>query len=177
MSNVLVAPYRSGVRKSEQSRSTLNALDYGHTVEAGVFAIQSRALGSSISTAMPLQIYVPAGTHTLSTPITITRHNVTLVVDGGARLIPTSNQAAIEDVVLDHLFFNDTKNSGSYNINLAEWSVFGLALRQIRAGFIPNRFLFVGAGNTNIVKYPEANYQSGAVTNNASTEYKSVTVA
>lgn len=326
----------------------LNALDYGHTVEAGVFAIQSQALGSSISTAMPLQIYVPAGTHTLNTPITITRHNVTLTVDGGARLIPPSNQAAIvfdgpgttegylknwglfmhgviwpttngtssqhgvifrhaihgtayineiralggdgiyfdganfsnkidfnrihgcvgrgiqsandvghaqpfrianlvtgeiqgctagaanflnwydgqmylkvenhssnvplvtfndshnmrfsgyfenpsnlggddirvtatvsgcEDLVFDLVRFHEEKNSGSYNMNLVTYAAFGLTLRQIRAGTIANRFLFVGAGNTNIVKYPEANYQSGAVTNNAGAEYKTVTAA
>lgn len=61
MADVSVARYRSGVSRIEQSRMPLNALDYGHTVEAGVFAIQSQALGSSISTAMPLQIYVPAG--------------------------------------------------------------------------------------------------------------------
>lgn len=341
MADVSVARYRSGVSRIEQ----FNALDYGYTVDAGVFAIQSQALGSSISTAMPLQIYVPAGTHTLNTPITITRHNVTLVVDGGARLIPPSNQAAIvfdgpgttegylknwglfmhgviwpnsngtssqhgvifrhaihgtayvnevralggsglyfdganfsnkidfnrihgcvgwgiqsandvghaqpfrianlvtgeiqactagaanflqwydgqmylrvknfstslplvvfndshnmrvsayfenpsnlggddirvtatvsgcEDLVFDNVRFHEQKNSGSYNINLVTFTAFGVTLRQIRAGTIASRFLFIGAGNTKITKYPEATYQSGAVTNNASTEYKTV---
>ena len=74
MTDVSVARYRSGVSRIEQSRLPLNALDYGHTVEVGVFAIQSLAIGSSISTALPLHIYVPAGPHTLNTPITITRH-------------------------------------------------------------------------------------------------------
>ena len=95
MTDVSVARYRSGVSRIEQSRLPLNALDYCHTVAVGVFAIHSLATGSSLSTALPLHIYVPAGTHTLNTPITITRHNVTLIVDGGARIIPPANQAAI----------------------------------------------------------------------------------
>lgn len=96
--NATLARMRSG---SNARRSDVfwhhgaNALDYGDTVEAGVSGIQSRMQGTSISTAQACQIYIPAGTHTLSSPITITRHNVTLVVDGGARLVPPSNQAAI----------------------------------------------------------------------------------
>lgn len=325
-----------------------NVLDFDDTVSGGVTAIQALMSGNSISTAQPCSIFIPAGTHILESPITITRHNVTLVVDGGARLIPPSNQAAIifdgpstadgyiknwglfmhgviwptsagtssqhgvifrhaihgtayineiralggsalyfdganfsnkidfnrlhgcvgwgiqsandvghaqpfrianlltgeiqgctagaanflqwydgqmylrvenmssnvpavifndshnlrfsgyfenpsnlggddirvtatvsgcEDLVFDNVRFHEQKNSGSYNINLVTFTAFGITLRQIRAGTIASRFLFIGAGNTKITKYPEATYQSGAVTNNASTEYKTVSGA
>ena len=73
----------------------LNPLAYHPSLAAGVGMIQSEAVGSSTSTAMPVHIYIPAGTHILTAPITINRHNVTLTVDGGARLVPPSNQAAI----------------------------------------------------------------------------------
>lgn len=327
----------------------LNPLSFSRSISEGVGIIQSRIVGSTIGNALPCHIYIPAGTHVLTAPITITRHNVTLTVDGGARIIPPSNQAAIvfdgpstpegylknwglflhgviwpgsvgttsqhgvifrhaihgtayineiralggsalyfdganfsnkidfnrlhgcvgwgiqsandvghaqpfrisnlltgeiqsctagaanflqwfdsqiylrvenhssnvplvilndshnnrlsayfenpanlggddikvmatvsgcEDNVFDLLRFHEQKNVGSYNINLVLGAVFGLALRQIRASTIAARFLFIGGGgNTRIIKHPEANYQSGAVTNNASTEYKSVTTA
>lgn len=327
----------------------LNPLSFSRSISEGVGIIQARIAGSTIGNALPCHIYIPAGTHVLTAPITITRHNVTLTVDGGARLIPPSNQAAIvfdgpstpegylknwglflhgviwpgsvggtsqhgvifrhaihgtayineiralggsalyfdganfsnkidfnrlhgcvgwgiqsandvghaqpfrianlvtgevqgctlgaanflnwfdgqvylrvenhssnvplvifndshcirfggyfenpanlggddikvmatssgcEDLVFDNIRFHEQKNSGSYNINLVLGSVFRLALRQIRAGTIASRFMLIGGGgNTQIIKYPEASYQSGAVTNNASTEYKSVTVA
>lgn len=326
-----------------------DARDYGSSVEEGAERIQSMASGNNIGNAEPTSVYVGPGTHILSSPITITRHNVTLIVDGGARIIPPADQAAIifdgpstedgyiknwglwmhgviwpisngtssqhgvifrhaihgtayineiralggsaiyfdganfsnkidfnrvhgcvgwgiqsandvghaqpfrianlltgeiqgctagaanflnwydgqmylkvenhssnvplvvfndshnmrfsgyfenpsnlggddikvmatvsgcEDLVFDLVRFQDEKNSGSYNMNLVLGSVFGLSLRQIRAGTIASRFLFIGGGgNTRITKYPEANYQSGAVTNNAGAEYKTVSGA
>lgn len=155
----------------DKSVNQFNALDYGDRIETGVKEIQAAASSANtISSALPLHIYIPPGTHTLSAPITITRHNVTLTADGGARIIPPANQAAI-------LRFHEEKNVGSYNINLVTFTTFGITFRQIRAGTIANRFLFIGAGNTKITKHPEANYQSGAVTNNAGAEYKSVTIA
>lgn len=318
------------------------------TLEDAIYNLQREGTGLSISTAQPMQIRIPPGTYQLQAPITITRHNVTLVVSGGARIIPPSNQAAIvfdgpstpegyiknwglfqhgviwptsagtssqhgvifrhaihgtayineiralggsaiyfdganfsnkidfnrlhgcvgwgiqsandvgdaqpfrianlvtgeiqgctagaadflnwydgqmylrvenhssnvplvvfndshnmrfsgyfenpsnlggddirvtatvsgcEDLVFDNVRFHEQKNSGVYNINLVTFTAFGVTLRQIRAGTIANRFLFIGTGNTKITKYPEANYQSGAVTNNAGAEYKSVTAA
>ena len=327
----------------------LNPLSFSRSISEGASIIQSRIAGSAIGNALPCHIYIPSGTHVLTAPITITRHNVTLTVDGGARIIPPSNQAAIvfdgpsttegylknwglfmhgviwpgsagtssqhgvifrhaihgtayineiralggsalyfdganfsnkidfnrlhgcvgwgiqsandvghaqplrianlvtgeiqgctagaanflqwydgqmylrvenmssnvpagifndshnlrfsgyfenpanlggddirvmatssgcEDLVFDNVRFHEQKNSGVYNINLVLGSAFGVALRQIRASTIAARFLFIGGGgNTRIIKHPEANYQSGAVTNNASTEYKSVTTA
>lgn len=322
-----------------------NALDYGDTVVDGVAAIQALGEGDSIGTAQPMHIYIPQGQHALTSPITITRHNVTLTVDGGARLLPPSNQAAIvfdgpstsdgyiknwglfmhgviwpssagtssqhgiifrhaihgtayineiralggdglsfdganfsnkidfnrihgcvgwviqshnavghaqpfrianlltgeiqgctsgaanfiqwydgqmylrvenmssnvpavifndshnirfsgyfenpsnlggddirvtatvsgcEDLVFDNVRFHEEKNASVYNINLATFTAFGITLRQIRAGTIASRFLFIGTGNTKITKYPEATYQGGAVTNNAGAEYKTV---
>lgn len=334
----------------DKSVNQFSALDYGDRIETGIKEIQAaESSTNSIGAALPLHIYVPPGTHTLTAPITITRHNVTLSVDGGARIIPPSNQAAIvfdgpsttegyiknwglfmhgviwptgaggasqhgvifrhaihgtayineiralggsalyfdganfsnkidfnrlhgcvgwgiqsandvghaqpfrianlvtgeiqactagaanflqwydghmylrvenfstslplvvfndshsilfsgyfenpsnlggddikvmattsgcEDLVFDNVRFHEQKDVGSYNINLVLGSVFGLTLRQIRAGTIASRFLFIGGGgNTKITKFPEANYQSGAVTNNAGAEYKSVTIA
>lgn len=73
----------------------LNPLEYGTTIEAGVTAIQAAAVGTTISNADPVQIYIGPGIHTLTAPITIARHNVTLTIDGGAKIVPATNQAAI----------------------------------------------------------------------------------
>lgn len=327
----------------------LNPLSYSKSVSAGVAMIQSRIAGSTIGDALPCHIYIPAGTHVLSSPITITRHNVTLTVDGGARIIPPANQAAIvidgtqtpetniknwgiyingviwpssvggssqhgivlrhaihgtlfaneiralggsgivfdgnnfsndisfnrvhgcagwgitntntiadaqpyqtanllkgeiqsctlgganlfdwfdanvylrvenlsggvdgvvisdsrniqlsgywenplnttgndikitgvtipsEDIVLDHIGFYTEKTATGYNINIVAGTSNRITLRHIRAGFITALALLVGGGgNTAIVKYPECYIDAGAVTNNASTQYKSVTAA
>lgn len=91
-----------------------NALYYGATVDAGVTAIQAaEQSANTIGAALPLQIYIPAGTHTLSAPITITRHNVILIVDGGAKLIPADNTAAI--------VFDGTATSEGY---MKHWGLF-----------------------------------------------------
>lgn len=327
----------------------LNPLAYHPSLAEGVGMIQSEASGNTISTAMPVHIYIPAGTHILTAPITINRHNVTLTVDGGARLVPPSNQAALvfdgtqtpetylknwglvlhgviwpsstggssqhgvvlrhaqhgtmyaneiralggsglvfdgnnfsnkiefnrihgcagwaitrantpadanphttstlisgeiqtctlggadlfnwfggqiflrcenfsggvdcivvsdsrnlrvsgyfenpsnttgndvkltgvtvpcDTIVLDHLDFYTQMTSVGYNINIVAGTCNGIYLRQMEADWITARFLNIGGGgNTRIIKYPEANYQSGAVTNGAGAEYKSVTMA
>lgn len=72
-----------------------NPLTYSRSLSTGVAMIQSDIAGSTIATALPCHIYIPAGTHVLSSPITITRHNVTLTVDGGAKIVPPPNQSAI----------------------------------------------------------------------------------
>lgn len=72
-----------------------NPLAYSQSLSGGVREIQRKTPGSTISTAAPCSIYVPAGVHRLTEPITITRHNVALTIDGGATIIPPTNQAAI----------------------------------------------------------------------------------
>lgn len=332
----------------DRQRQAFDLVEYGDNLASAAAAVQAQISGDTIGTAEPCSLYVPPGRHTLTEPIKITRHNVTLHVDAGAILVPPSNQAAIivdgpstpesyiknwglfmhgviwptsagtssqhgiifrhaihgtayineiralggsalyfdganfsnkidfnrlhgcvgwgiqsandvahaqpyrianlltgeiqgctlgaanflnwfdgvmflrvenmssnvpsvifndshnirfsgyfenpanlggddirvtatvsgcEDLVFDNVRFHEQKNASVYNINLVTFTAFGVTLRQIRAGTIASRFLFIGAGNTKITKYPEANYQSGAVTNNASTEYKSVTTA
>lgn len=80
---------------SFDTRLPQNPLDYSDNLATGVAMIQAATAGDTIATAEPVHIYVPAGLHVLSAPIEITRHNVTLTVDGGATLTPPSNQPAI----------------------------------------------------------------------------------
>lgn len=83
-----------------------------------------------------------------------------------------------EDIVLDHIAFYTEKTATGYNINIVAGTSNRITLRHIRAGFITARALLIGGGgNTAIVKYPECYIDAGAVTNNASGEYKSVAAA
>lgn len=72
-----------------------NPLAYSPSLSMGVQEIQRKTPGDTVATASPCHIYIPAGVHTLTAPITITRHNVTLTIDGGATIIAPTNQAAI----------------------------------------------------------------------------------
>lgn len=74
-----------------------NPLEFSSDLSVGIAAIQAAALGSGATTA-PLHIYVPAGDYFLTDPITITRHKVTLEIDGGATIHVASGK---QGLVLD----------------------------------------------------------------------------
>jgi hypothetical protein len=71
-----------------------NPLEFSSNLSVGIAAIQAAALGSGATTA-PLYIYVPAGDYLLTDPITITRHKVTLEIDGGATIHVASGKQGL----------------------------------------------------------------------------------
>lgn len=86
----------------------------------------------------------------MSTLVPIDSERIAVMARGGTQL------RAIADVVGD---YGDARDYGSSVEEGAE------------------RIQPMASGNTRITKYPEANYQSGAVTNNAGSEYKTVSGA
>lgn len=75
-------------------RNGLNPFSYSTDLATGITAILATGTGSGFE-QNPLEIYIPAGTYQLTAPIRITRHRVTLIIDGGAKIIPVNGSPAI----------------------------------------------------------------------------------
>ena len=87
----------------------LNPLDYDSDISAGIATIQASASGSGTA-SRPLHIYIPPGTYTLITPISITRHYVELEIDAGAIIYVPSG--------ISGLRFDGSLNSDGFIMHL-----------------------------------------------------------
>lgn len=73
----------------------LNPLDYSSDISAGIATIQTGATGTGTA-SRPLHIYIPPGSHTLTSPISIIRHYVMLEVDAGAIIMVPSGMSGLQ---------------------------------------------------------------------------------